>query len=1116
MKRLKLVYLLFLLFPLVYGLLWSYNTDISTDNKLPDYFYFSAKTSKAATLNLISERDTLIKWELNSKGYKLLQFVGHVNDANGFKITVNNLQNNDTIAFLGFNLFRNQQLYSILSGSSNNIAIENAILIEKDGMLKLLVQKSDKAVIINLKPFSSWQTNDMHHSHSNVLILIFAFAFLLIIIFAPPIRNFIVSISISLFVMLICYMADTGTIDRVSMSNNSPLKGSEIYYSNSPFFSPYKRYSSVSEATEFKVPLNLEINNFIRCDVDGSMKELNDFTIKMKSGIFHSSFNLASLPQGNLVLNDVVLIGKSYYITGDDPFFGLTSTYFEYRINWLLFLKHNQFLFIALLVLLISLFIHPVSKRLKNIIGKLQFKAAYFAFLLIPITYYFISHNWAGEVVSNCSDQVYLSAHTSKPSVISLFNGSDSLCSWTLDSPSFKYLPYTGPLDLNSSFYLKIDKLSENDTISLLSVNLFHNDKVYSLLDRNEAVCGITNAIPVNNTDEIKATVLKSKEAVIVNLLPFSVMKNNQPNQLIDIIILLMFLVAFVVVIIVSPKSGYFIVISIVTSILMLFYFWVSNDMQYQVTLSTSTPIKRVDFFYNDNPVFSPKKVNIDLKGTSFFKSQVDLSKFNFLRCDVEESTKELKDLHICTKTGLIRNNWDYSKISSDKLMMNDMLRVGDTYYVCGGDPFFILSTSNQVDGIRLITLLRQNIFFLITFFLFLFLILSNRLAHKHNPIAFLLFVVFLVFISFGLMLRLFNSDRIEMTSEKRFASPMPTFNIDSASIFVQNLDNYLKDQIAGRNNIITTNNLLEYSVFRQLINNPTVHFGLDGRLFLITGIVKEDYENRYPLTNDELRKMKDVLLARKNWLKKKGIHFYLIFPPMAYSVYDEYVGPRLWHYNKKSKIQQLLEYLKTSSDLDVIDIYSPIMEAKKKISTNLYFKENCHWNYFGSYVAYRAMVNYIKRDFSNIGDPLTLKDITWVKDKNYFADLLRPLAIEKFYPTDELAPKFKNVVITDTVYPVYPDFHPPFAPACIHTNRKDCPSMLMYGDSYAGCLLSFLTYNFNRTTFLWTPTLQPAIIEKEKPDIVIQEMVAAWVYNLLNENPPLPEVKDTIRKQPE
>jgi len=1129
-KRLKPIYLIFLTIPIVYLLLLNFkHQEIKSNSKLNDYIYFSVKTSNQSVINLIANKELLTSWNVNSKGFKNLQYYGKINDESGFSLTFNNLKVNDTISLLGLNLYRNNQIYSLFNNSDKYYSVENAIIIEQNGIFKIIIQQSGKPAVINFKSTLNWETNNISKHFNLFVIFAFIITFLLLIILAPPKKYFVVSVILSIIIMFIFYLRGEDFVGKVNISSNAPIKGTEIFYNENPLFNPINRYYSDETKNEITVPLNIKTEGFLRFDIIDTSTKLENFQIKIKLGIFSTNFNVVSIPQKKLVLNDLVLQGNTYYITGNDPYIALTSSYFAKKIEWLIFFQNNIFLFISILFFLILLIINPFVCNL----NKIKFKPAHFVFLLIPLTYCLIIQPWKKEVYSEglgqkyfiaistklqdnillkSQDQIYFSIRTSKPSLISLYNGNDSITSWDVNSRGFKYLQYEGRLNVAENFYLKVKKLSAKDTISLLSVNLFHDNKTYTLFDKNESVCKISNTSICNKPGELIAIIQKTNDPVMINMLPFNVF-NEEQNQIIWIIAIIIFLISFVFAVLITTRSKYFIVSCIITSILMFFYFWIGSDIQSQIEISSDSPLNSADFFYNNNPVFIPARVNTVNKGTEILKSQVNLATFSYLRCDVSEKTKELKNFHIYTKVGILKNDWDYSTIPLEKTLMNDLIRIGDKYLVCGNDPFIALTSSVQVKSIKSIMLIRQNIFLIFTIILFLILLFAGKFALKQNTSAFFVSITFLVLISCGLLFRIFNSDSLVLSSEMRFTNSRPDFNVDSAESFIPKLDNYLKDQVSGRNNIITMNNLVEYSVFRQLLNNPNVHFGKDGWMFFIGGVCKENYENRHPLTPRELKKMKDVLLARRDWLKERDIHFYLIFPPMAYFVYEEKVGSNIWRCNKKSKLDQLLEYLKINTNLDIIDIYTPLIEAKNKRNMDLYYKNNSHWTFYGSYIAYNTMINYIKKDFPNIGEPLAFKDIEWTDFDNFPADLLKLIALDKYYFPHEYFPVIKKKIVTDTIFLNYPEFSSPAPAFCLLNKKTELPSMIMYGDSFSGFLLSYNNNNFNKSIYLWTPLFYPIIIEKEKPDMVIQEMADYTIYNILLENPPLPKKKDTINQ---
>ncbi len=1113
-RRLKPVYLLFLAIPLLYFLLWNQNTKPSIPEALESaYVNFSVKTSTPLSLTLLQSKDSIYSWSLTSGGFKDLEFLGTISDSTPLSIRINGLNSGDSLTFLGFNLFHHGLMKSLIQNLKKNISIENGAFVEKDGSLTCIGQQANKPMVITLSPFASWESPNNGNPFLVWFILGFALVLVLIIVFAPPIRYFIVTMIICLTVMIVGHNTDQQPAGYVQISNDSPIKRPEVFYRNTPFFSPAQKYNCDSLTRCYCVPIIPEKAPFLRFDVGDSITSLQHLSIEISTGFFHNVYDLSALSQDRLILNDLTLKGNIYYVTGQDPYIKLTSSYFLRQLQLLIFLEHNLILFITLIVFLILIAVHRWMRGPKQLLSKLKFRPSYLFFLLLPASYFLIENIQTNNVHHTNPDQLFFSARSSKPSQIILYNGNDSVTSWDLNSSAYKYFQYAGPINKSSNLWLKVNKLAEGDTLSLLSCNLFQEGQTYSLYDKDAPWSKMKNVTFGENHDECYAIVKHTNMPVIIELKPFDLIQKGRPGLYIVSIIIIVFLLVFLIILVLGPKPKYLIVVSIVSSLLMFIFFWLCRDLQDQVILSNKSPVKSVQFYYSNNPTFIPEQIVSTDKGICTFKANIDLITFPYLRCDVLENTKELEDLSLSTKTGVLKKSWDYSTTPSSKLLVNDMVRHGNIWYVRGSDPYFVLTSEYQLDSIQWLTLVKQTIFLMLTLVCFLLLLALHRVAIKQDAVVFFTSVFFLIFISYGLILHFFSSEGIVLSAERRYTNPRPTAQIDSTMVFVKQLDDYIKDQIPGRNNIVIMNNLIEYSTFGELLNNPNVHFGKDGWMFYIGGICRENYENRTPLTQEELIKMKTVLMARKNWLKERGIQFYLVFPVMSYVIYEEKVGPRLWRYHKPSKLDQLLTYLHAETDLDIIDIQTPLMEAKKGGYMDLYYKSNTHWSHYGGYVAYCAMIEEIRKDFPEIGPPMQLKDIEWVKFDVYSPDLYVLSALDKFVDCYEVKPfNAKLKASAETTHPYYPELTSPAPAYCFHNNSiSKNPNVLMYGDSFGGFLLYYLTYNFSHTYYLFTPTFYPTIIEKEKPEIVIQEMADYTIYRILNENPPLPALKDSI-----
>jgi hypothetical protein len=57
-------------------------------------------------------------------------------------------------------------------------------------------------------------------------------------------------------------------------------------------------------------------------------------------------------------------------------------------------------------------------------------------------------------------------------------------------------------------------------------------------------------------------------------------------------------------------------------------------------------------------------------------------------------------------------------------------------------------------------------------------------------------------------------------------------------------------------------------------------------------------------------------------------------------------------------------------------------------------------------------------------------------------------------------------------------------------TNFNAKGSLILFHDSFAGAWSPFLGYHFNRITYLWQYDIDPAWVERDKPDIVVIEML--------------------------
>lgn len=716
---------------------------------------------------------------------------------------------------------------------------------------------------------------------------------------------------------------------------------------------------------------------------------------------------------------------------------------------------------------------------------------------------YFYSYD--NPETSTKSDTVfYTSVKAPAGACVDLYCGKSLLERMKAAGNCFIKLEYQGKIQYADSISIKISGLSERDTVSFLSVNLFKNNEVSTLPENQFQLVMADSAVQCrNNINMLSYCPIKNSHQIITRF--------NNPSQWLKPgisrfktwIIFLTFLITIIALLYFSPRSSYLYFITIFTTIILTFYWWIGKDTGALLTLKNDISLKEVVFYHNSIPVFLPLPHEFFKGPNKEFSTDVDFAKDSYYRISINKSTESINNMSFKFSYGLIGRSCDIRSLKPCEIIVNDINynSRNSTWSVSGNDPYISLITSPIITTNLKLIFLRKSFFLFISAFIFIILLFLNPLLGLipiHKRILVLLFFTILFnTLSFWV----FNSRKHVLDSEKRLAYSAPDFDSLSFKEYGRRVSLYIQDQIPGRNNLITSNNFIKYELFGEVPGNSMVYFGKDNWMFYTGENVREIYENKHPLTDEELLTMKNVLVGRRDWLRKRNIHYYIIFPRLPHFMYNEKIGSGLNVYNAKPKLIQLLEYLKQNTDLDIIDVEKPILEAKVRYKPNMYYHNDSHWTLFGSYFAYCEIINHIRKDFPNMPPPIPFDDITWIEMEDNDADLAQLLCLNtvihrhEYIPLNHRVKAFKMLATPN--YPEFQSIHPMLL---FSSNYAKAPKLVMNRDSYSNFLIPYFATNFSRQCYLWSPFFYPGIIEKEKPDIVITEMLERFIYDLLKD----------------
>ena len=336
---------------------------------------------------------------------------------------------------------------------------------------------------------------------------------------------------------------------------------------------------------------------------------------------------------------------------------------------------------------------------------------------------------------------------------------------------------------------------------------------------------------------------------------------------------------------------------------------------------------------------------------------------------------------------------------------------------------------------------------------------------------------------------------------EKRNLEPFPPLGtrIKNYLRFPQRLEMYYNDHLGPRSVLIKMFSRWQYHLFgKSPLDKVTL--GKDGWLFLNrdSGFdLIESYSGRDRFTQAELDRITDNLKAWQSWLADRNIKFYIMLPPNKSSVYTEFLPSSIIKLHPENRLDGLRKQLQARTDLCVLDLLDPLVGQKKDAQHSLFYKTDTHWTSLGAFIAYQEFMNVLKRDFPGVQTE-TMDDYLITESEMDGGDLANMMMLPEEFPDTQLYmnPKAGQKYRMLSDQPVWlPD-----KPIITSSENAGSPSGLIFRDSFFVFLQPFLSQNLRRAVYVWSSKLDARMIEDEKPDFVLLEIVERSLKELLKE----------------
>ena len=323
---------------------------------------------------------------------------------------------------------------------------------------------------------------------------------------------------------------------------------------------------------------------------------------------------------------------------------------------------------------------------------------------------------------------------------------------------------------------------------------------------------------------------------------------------------------------------------------------------------------------------------------------------------------------------------------------------------------------------------------------------------------------------------------------ENRESAVRPKLTIENYSDFPEEFEEYYDDHLPFRNQWITLNNSIDYYIFSQS-SSDDVLIGKDGWLFYTSekdGNPVKQSTGEWMFTEKQLKKIAKNLKKTKKTLENQGIRFVLFIAPNKETIYKDELPSFYQNENTKSCVDQLVEYLKENTDIEVVYPKEELLEARKEHEDiEWYHKLDTHWNSAGAYIGAENLAKALNIEMP-VFEELTLEKQTW--DTGDLAQMLN-ITIKNGDTNYTLS----NISDRETECEKW-DFYTEFI---YHTADADPRKLFVCRDSFSDALAPILATQFENSMFVHRKGFSQEQIFAYDTDIFVYECVERYIKKL-------------------
>jgi alginate O-acetyltransferase complex protein AlgJ len=335
---------------------------------------------------------------------------------------------------------------------------------------------------------------------------------------------------------------------------------------------------------------------------------------------------------------------------------------------------------------------------------------------------------------------------------------------------------------------------------------------------------------------------------------------------------------------------------------------------------------------------------------------------------------------------------------------------------------------------------------------------------------------------------------RAVSSTEKRFLASAPRLEakLESGRTFPRAFDAWYDDHVGFRDTLIRSYALLKIELF-GVSPTDTLVVGKSGWFFFGDPDALAQYRGVDPLSEAELARWAQVVRERRDWLAERGVAYLLVLVPDKHLVYPEFMPDQITRTGSEHPLDQLAAYLARETDVPVLDLRAPLLKEKPK--TRVYHRTDSHWNDVGAYVGYTAILDRLRTLVPALADAVPTPAVQ-TRETTPGLGLASIVGLQRAYPEEVIgaqksAPRSRP---KPEHRATYAERERTLQPLAHGVDDARLPRAVVFRDSFGNALIPYLSENFRRILYVWNRDVDPRVVEIEKPDVVIQEVVGRFL----------------------